>query len=127
MKSVSLSISGGYVAEWLGALGSKYLYIYIYMHIKNINYAEHCPVELYKRYLSHVPKEINDYAFYSLALPKPRGEVWHYNNPMRRERLGNVVRKSRRRQDLRGISQTTLTGEVPPRGCTKAVYQNKLM
>ena len=49
------------------------------------------------------------------------------NNPMRRERLGNVVRKSRRRQDLRGISQTTLTGEVPPRGCTRAVYQNKLM
>ena len=33
--------------------------------MQNIN----CPVELYKRYLSHVPKEINDYAFYSLALP----------------------------------------------------------
>ena len=31
---------------------------------KNLTNVERCPVELYKKYLSHVPKEISDNAFY---------------------------------------------------------------
>ena len=58
----------------------------------NLTNPERCPVELYK-YLSHVPKEISDNAFYLRALPKPRGEVWYYNKPMGRETFGNVLKK----------------------------------
>ena len=44
---------------------------------KNLTNPERCPVELYKKYLSHVPKEIRDNAFYLRALRKPsrRGSV----------------------------------------------------
>ena len=60
---------------------------------KKLTNAECCPVELYKKYLSHVPKEISDNTFYLHALSKPRGVVWYYNKPTRREMLGNVVKK----------------------------------
>ena len=60
---------------------------------KNLTNAECFPVELYKKYSSHVPKEISDDTFYFCALPKPRGKVWHYNKPLGRETLANVVKK----------------------------------
>ena len=34
---------------------------------KNLTNAERCPVELYKKYFSHVPKEISDGTFYLRA------------------------------------------------------------
>ena len=55
---------------------------------KNIINVERCPVELYKKYLSHVPKEISDNEFYLRALTKLQGDVWYYNNAMGRETLG---------------------------------------
>ena len=42
---------------------------------KNLTNAERRPVELHKKYLYNVPKEIIDDTFYLRALPKPRGEV----------------------------------------------------
>ena len=92
---------------------------------KNLTNAERCPVELYKKYFYHVPKEISDGTFYLRALHKPRGKVWHYNKPMGRETLADVVKKIMTKAEFEGISQTSLTGEVLPRGCTRAVYQSK--
>ena len=60
---------------------------------KNLTYVERCPVELYKKYLSHVPNEVSDNAFYLRALPKPNGEIWYYKRAAGRETLGNVVKK----------------------------------
>ena len=60
---------------------------------ENLTNAERCLVELYKKYLSHVPKEISDDTFYLRALPKLREKVWHYNKPLGRETLPNVVKK----------------------------------
>ena len=45
---------------------------------KNSTIVERCPVELYKKYLSHMPKGNNENAFYLRALPKPKGDVWYY-------------------------------------------------
>ena len=44
---------------------------------KNLTNPESCPVQLYKKYLSHVPTEIffGDNAIYLRALLKPRREV----------------------------------------------------
>ena len=52
---------------------------------KNVINVERCPVELYKKYLFHVPKEISDNAFYLRALTKPKGDVWYYIKAMGRE------------------------------------------
>ncbi|XP_022810328.1 uncharacterized protein LOC111347344 [Stylophora pistillata] len=60
---------------------------------KNLTDVERCPVELYKQYLSHVPNEANDNAFYLRALPKSNGEIWYYKRAAGRESLGNVVKK----------------------------------
>ena len=60
---------------------------------KNLTNVERCPVELYKKYLSHVPKEISDNAFYLRALPKPKGDVWYYKKAKGRDTLGNVVKE----------------------------------
>ena len=75
-----------------------------------------------KKNLSRVPKEISDNAFYLRAFAKPRGEVWyHYKfNGKRNVRIGTKENHDKARI-LRGISQTILLGEVPPRDCTKAV------
>ena len=42
---------------------------------KNLANPERCPVELYKKYVSHVPTETSDNAFYLRALSKPKGEI----------------------------------------------------
>ena len=60
---------------------------------KNLTNAERCPVELHKKYLSRVPKEVSDHAFYLRAFTKPRGEVWYHNKPMGRETLGYELKK----------------------------------
>ena len=60
---------------------------------KNLQNAERCPVELYKKYLSHVPKDTGDNAFYLRALPKPNGQIWYYKKAAGRETSGNVVKK----------------------------------
>ena len=60
---------------------------------KNLTNVERCPVELYKKYLSHVANEVSDNAFYLRALPKPNGEIWCYKKAARRKTLGNVVKK----------------------------------
>ena len=60
---------------------------------KNLTNAERCPVDLHKKYLSHLPKEISDNAFYLRAFAKPRGEVWYHNKPMGRETLGYELKK----------------------------------
>ena len=89
---------------------------------KNLTNAERYPVELHKKNLSRVPKEISDNAFYLRAFAKPRGEVWYHNkfNGKRNVRRGTKENHDKARI-LRGISQTILLGEVPPRGCTQAV------
>ena len=60
---------------------------------KNLTNVERCPVELYKKYLSHMPNEVSGNAFYLRALPKPNGEIWYYKKAAGRETLGNVVKK----------------------------------
>ena len=45
---------------------------------KNLANPERCPVELYKKYVLHVPTETSDNAFYLRALAKPKGEIWYY-------------------------------------------------
>ena len=50
---------------------------------KKLTNAERCPVELYKKYLSHVPNEVSDNVFYLRALPKPNGEIWYYKKGSR--------------------------------------------
>ena len=52
---------------------------------KNLTNVERCPVELYKKHLSHVPNEVSDNAFYLCALPKPNGEIWYYKKAAGRE------------------------------------------
>ena len=60
---------------------------------KNLANPERCPVELYKKYVSYVPTETSDNAFYLRALAKPKGEIWYYKKAVGRETLGNVVKK----------------------------------
>ena len=60
---------------------------------KNLANPERCPVELYKKYVSHVPTETSDNTFYLQALAKPKGEIWYYKKAVGRETLGNVVKK----------------------------------
>ena len=93
---------------------------------KNLTNVGRCPVELYKKYLSHVPKEISDKAFYLRALPKRKGNVWYYNKVMRRETLGNVVKNIMRKARFEGHFTNIHFGEVVPLDCTKVVCQNKL-
>ena len=40
---------------------------------KNLTNVERCPFELYKKYLSDVPKEISDNTFYLQGLPSQKG------------------------------------------------------
>lgn len=68
---------------------------------KNLTNVERCPVELYKKYLSHVPNEVSDNAFYLRALPKPNGEIWYYKKAAGRETLGNVVKKIMKKSAVR--------------------------
>ena len=60
---------------------------------KNLANPERCLVELYKKYVSHVPTETSDNVFYLRALAKPKGEIWYYKKAVGRETLGNVVKK----------------------------------
>ena len=69
---------------------------------KNLTNVERCPVELYKKYLSHVPNEVSDNAFYLRALPKPNGEIWYYKKAAGRETLGNVVKKIMKKAQFDG-------------------------
>ena len=69
---------------------------------KNVINVERCPVELHKKYLSHVPKEISDNAFYLRALTKPKGDVWYYNKAMGKETLGNLVKNIMRKAGFEG-------------------------
>ena len=50
-----------------------------------------------KKYLSHMPKENSDNAFYLRALHKLKGDVWYYRRVMGRESLGNVVKNITRK------------------------------
>ena len=80
---------------------------------KNLTNVERCPVELYKtKYLSHVPKEISDNAFYLRALPKP-------NKAMGRETLGNVVKNIMRKAGFEGH----FTNHSLRRSCATRLYE----
>ena len=68
---------------------------------KNLTNVERCPVELDKKYLSHVPNEVSDKAFYLRALPKPNGKIWYYKKAAGRETLGNVVEQLQNTGPLR--------------------------
>ena len=59
---------------------------------RNLQNPQRCPVELYKKCLSHVPKDTSDNAFYLRALPKPNGQIWYHKKAAGRETLGNVVK-----------------------------------
>ena len=52
---------------------------------KNLQNPERCPVELYKKYLSYVPKDTSDNVFYLCALPKANGQIWYYKKAAGRE------------------------------------------
>ena len=77
MEDISNTNNGG-----LCHLRMKRKVVRAYENVINV---ERCPVELYKKYLSHVPKEISDNAFYLRALTKLQGDVWYYNKAMGRE------------------------------------------
>lgn len=85
---------------------------------KNLTNVERCPVELYKRYLSHVPNEVSDNAFYLLALPKPNGEIWNYKRAAGRETLGNVAKKIMKPAQLDGRD----TNHSLRRSCATRLY-----
>ena len=85
---------------------------------KNLTNVERCPVELYKKYLSHVPNEVSDNAFYLRALPKPNGEIWYYKKAAGRETLGNVVKKIMKKAQFDGH----YTNHSLRRSCATLLY-----
>ena len=91
-KNTQLSLqhdeSGNEFLQYLEDTSETKMKRKVFRAYKNIINVERCPVELYKKYLSHVPKEISDNAFYLRALTKLQGDVWYYNNAMGRETLG---------------------------------------
>ena len=86
---------------------------------KNSTNVERCPVELYKKYLSHMPKVNNDNAFYLRALPKPKGDVLYYNKAMGRESQGNVVKNIMRKAGFEGH----FTNHSLRRSCATQLYE----
>ena len=86
---------------------------------KNVINVERCPVELYKKYLSHVSEEISDNAFHLLALTKPKGDVWFFYKAMGRETLGNVVKNIMRKAGFEG----RFTNHSLRRTCATWLYE----
>lgn len=85
---------------------------------KNLENPLRCPVELYKKYLSHVPKEISDNAFYLRALAKPNGDIWYYKKAVGRETLGNVVKNIMKNAGFEGH----FTNHSLRRSCATRLY-----
>ena len=87
---------------------------------KNLTNVERCPVELYKKYLSHMPNEVSGNAFYLRALPKPNGEIWYYKKAAGRETLGNVVKKIMKKAQFDGH----YTNNSLRRSCATRLYDS---
>ena len=86
---------------------------------KNLQNPERCPVEFYKKYLSHVPKDTSDNAFYSVpALPKPNEQIWYYKKAAGRETLGNVVTNIMKKTRYEGY----FTNHSLRRSCATRLY-----
>ena len=86
----------------------------------NLTNVERCPVELYKKYLSHVPNKVSDNAFYLRALPKPNGKIWYYKKAAGRETLGNVVKKIMKKAQFDGH----YTNHSLRRSCATRLYDS---
>lgn len=84
MEDISKINNGG-----LSYLCIKRKVVWVYKNLINV---ECCLVELYKKYVFYVLKEISDNVFYLWVLLKLKGDVWYYNKVMGREMLGNVVK-----------------------------------
>ena len=85
---------------------------------KNLQNPERCPVELYKKYLSHVPRDTSNNAFYLRALPKPNGQIWYYKKAAGRETLGNVVKNIMKKAEYEGY----FTNHSLRRSCATRLY-----
>ena len=81
--------------------------------------SECCPVELYKKYLSHVPTSTGDNAFYLRALPKQNGQIWYYKKAAGREKLRNVVKNIMKKAGLKGH----FTNHSSRRSCATRLYE----
>ena len=91
---------------------------------KNLEKPESCPVELYKKYLSHVPDNLpeSDNSFYLRGLSKANSKIWYYRKAARRETLGNVVRKIMAKAGFTGH----YTNHSLQRSCAAKLYENKI-
>ena len=85
---------------------------------KNFKNPERCPVELYNKYLSHVPTTTSDNAFYLRALPKLNGQIWYYKKAAGRETLGNVVKNIMKNAGFEGY----FTNHSLHRSCATRLY-----
>ena len=73
-----------------------------------------------KKYLSRVPNEVSDNAFYLCALPKRNGEIWFYKKAAGRETLGNVVKKIMKKAQFDGH----YTNNSLRRSCATRLYDS---
>ena len=85
---------------------------------KNLKNPERCPVELYKKYLLHVPTSTGDNAFYLRPLPKPNGQIWYFKKAAGREKLGNVVKNIMKKAGFKGH----FTNHSLRRSCATRLY-----
>ena len=81
---------------------------------KNLKNPERCSVELYKKYLSRVPKETSDNA----PLRKTNGQIWYHKKDASRESLGNVLKIIMKKGRFEGH----YTNHSLRRGCATRLY-----
>ncbi len=107
-----------------GGLAHLRIKIKVVRAYKNLKNPERCPVELYKKYLSHVPTTTSDNAFHLQALPKPNGQIWYYKKAAGSETLGNVVKNIMKKAGFKGY----FTNHSLRRSCATRLYEylNKL-
>ena len=91
---------------------------------KNTENPERCPVELYRKYLSHVPENLPDSenSFYLRALAKPNCNTWYYRKAAGRETLGNVVKSMMVKAGFEGH----YTNHSLRRTCATTLYENNI-
>ena len=63
----------------------------IVLAFENLENPERCIVRLYEKYISHLPENTTNTAFYLRPLDKPRGHVWFGAQSVGRHKLDTVV------------------------------------
>ena len=65
----------------------------ISQHVLPDGKKERCPIHIYETYLSHLPQPLEELpGFYLRPLSAPTSNVWHSRQPLRRHKLGSMVK-----------------------------------